>query len=212
MPNADPPGKTAQDYAATRDWPGYFRAVHGKPPRETLLRALDAFEKEGAPAGFGVDLACGEGRDTLELLRRGWKVLAIEPHPAGLEMLRARVSPGDAPRLEVREAGFAGLTLPASDLVNASFCLPFCEPGDFSALWGAITRSIRIGGRFAGQFFGERDEWAVLPDRTHHTRTQVDALFAGFVIEMLQEEDRGSTTATGEPKHWHVFHVVARKR
>ena len=206
--------KTAQDYAAVRDWAGYFRAVVGKPARETLLKALDAFDAESTPhtPRFAIDLGCGEGRDTLELLRRGWRVLAIDPHPVGLEMLRARIAPSDAPNVEVREASFAGLSLPTADLINASFCLPFCEPADFPALWGTIVAAIRPGGRFTGQFFGERDEWASIPDRTHHTRAQVDRLLADFVLESLQEEDRDSKTATGEPKHWHVFHVVARRR
>ena len=206
--------KTAQDYAAVRDWSGYFGAVLGKPARETLLKALQGFEAAGEAEGprFAIDLGCGEGRDTLELLGRGWRVLAIDESQEGLDLLTGRVPADARSRVETRRAPFRGLSLPTADLVNASFCLPFCQPADFPALWGTIVAAIRPGGRFAGQFFGERDEWAAIPDRTHHTRAQVDRLFADFLLESLQEEDRDSKTATGEPKHWHVFHVVARKR
>lgn len=49
---------------------GYFGAVLGKEPRETLIRALDLFTGEGFAGGLAVDIAAGEGRDTLELLKR----------------------------------------------------------------------------------------------------------------------------------------------
>lgn len=199
--------KTAQDYAATRDWPGYFRAVMGKPPRDTLLKALELFAAEGKVSGEAVDLGCGEGRDTLELVRRGWRVVAIDESAEGIALLRER-----AAEVETRIACFRGLKLPATDLVNASFSLPFCEPADFPALWEEIVGAIRPGGRFAGQFFGNEDSWAGLPDRTHHTRAEVEALLAPFDVEMMQEENRDSMTVSGMPKHWHVFHVVARRK
>lgn len=210
-PTAKPAIKGAQDYAAVRDWPGYFQAVLGKPPRDTLLKALELFDKEGR-SGHAIDLAAGEGRDTLELLRRGWRVLAIEESKAGLDLLLPRVPAEHRDRLETRAANFRGLTLPPTDLLNVSFSLPFCEPADFPALWRTIMNAIRPGGRFAGQLFGDRDTWAALPDRTHHTRSQVDELFQGFDFEMLQEESRDSMTANAEPKYWHVYHIVARKR
>ena len=34
------PPMRAQDYSEMEDWPGYFGAVLGKEPRETLVRAL----------------------------------------------------------------------------------------------------------------------------------------------------------------------------
>jgi hypothetical protein len=29
---------------------------------------------------------------------------------------------------------------------------------------------------------------------------------------MFEEEEADSTTPRGKPKHWHIFHIVARKR
>jgi hypothetical protein len=46
----------------------------------------------------------------------------------------------------------------------------------------------------------------------YHTRAQVDALLAPFTLEWLHEQDEDTTTATGQPKHWHAFRIVARKR
>ena len=46
---------------------------------------------------------------------------------------------------------------------------------------------------------------------TFHTRADVEALLEGFEIEHLEEEEDDSVTPRGEAKHWHVFHIVARK-
>ncbi len=218
--NPEPePLKKAQDYAAELDWPGYYRAVLGKPPRDTLLAALEAFDHEDAGAGsrpptprLAIDLGCGEGRDTIELLRRGWRVLAIDDHADAFVHLAPRVRPEDAPRLETRVAGFQRTPLPSADLVNASYALPFCEPADFPVLWDRIVQSIRPGGRFAGQLFGDRDAWAALPGRSHQTEDHARSLLDSFDVEQFRIEENDSPSTTGPVKHWHVFHIVARKR
>lgn len=45
---------------------------------------------------------------------------------------------------------------------------------------------------------------------TFHTREQVLALLAGLDVEQLDEEERDGEAVSG-PKHWHAFHVVARR-
>ena len=201
-----------QDFSAANDWPGYFGAVLGKPPRDTLLEALSAFERENVAAGFAVDLAAGEGRDTLALLERGWSVLATDAEPAAFTYLWPRVPAAAQDRLATTVARFEDTVLPPCDLVNASFALPFCAPLHLPALWARIVAAIRPGGRFAGQFFGDRDSWASRTDRTHHTHDEVVALLAAFDIDDLRTEERDDPPDVREPKHWHLFHVVARKR
>jgi tellurite methyltransferase len=100
---------------------------------------------------------------------------------------------------------------PAVQLVNSSFAIPFCPPERFPELWERIVGSIEPGGRFSGQLFGERDDWAS-DGLTIHTRAEVERLFGGFVLERLSEVDEDGTTAVGDPKHWHLYHLVARKR
>lgn len=200
-----------QDFSAANDWPGDFGAVLGQPPRDTLLAAVSAFEQEGIGPGFAVDLAAGEGRDTLELLTRGWRVLATDAEPAAFTYLWPRVPAAARERLTTTVARFGDTALPSCDLVNASFALPFCPSRHLPALWARIVAAIRPGGRFAGQFFGDRDSWASRADRTHHTHEDVVALLAGFDIEMLRVEERDDPPDVREPKHSHLFHVVARK-
>ena len=86
------PPMQPKDYSEALDWPGYFGAVRGKGARETLVAALDSFEREGCAGGLAVDVAAGEGRDSLELLTRGWRVvpprgvlILVGPGPGGLQ-------------------------------------------------------------------------------------------------------------------------------
>lgn len=209
---SDLPPRRAQDFAEVADWPGYFAAVLGKAPRETLVDALDRFAREGVATGHAIDLAAGEGRDTLELLRRGWHVVATDSHPEAFALLLPRVPDAARPRLTTIQATFDETPLDACDLLNASFALPFCAPECFGELWRRIVAAIRPGGRFAGQFFGRRDSWATLPGRTHHDRAEIDALLAPFEIESIREEERDDPPTVRRPKHWHIFHVVARRR
>jgi len=209
------PSKKAQDFASENDWDGYFKVVHGKPPRDTALRAIALFNAEPIPASssprFAVDLACGEGRDTLELLRHGWRVKAIDMTQSGLDMLLSRVTPEQRPHVQTQLATFTTAQWDACDLLNCSYALPFCPPAEFSYLWQRIVSSIKPGGRFAGQLFGDRDSWSVSSHTIGHTRAAVDQLLAPFDVEMLTEEERDDTTSMGEFKHWHVFHIVAKQ-
>ena len=204
----------AENNVFDRDWSAYYSAVGGRPPRDTLLVALERFEAEKSAVGsrFAVDLGCGEGRDTVELLKRGWHVLGIDGEKEAIARLLRRpdINPE---RLETQVARVEEVTLPESvDLVNASFSLPFCPPEYFPSLWGKIVESLHSGGRFCGQLFGDRDSWAIYTSMNHHTREQVEVLLQPFEIEMFEEEEHPGKTALGEDKHWHIFQIVARKR
>ena len=186
----------------------YYDATAGRPPRRTLLTALERF---GAAAGDAVDLGCGDGRDAIALLRRGWSVLAIDAEKDAITRLRARADVPPGARLETRVARFEAAAWPACDLVNASFALPLCPPTMFPALWQKIVNSLRPGGRFAGQLYGGRDDWAGRPGITHHDHTTIERLLVGLEAELIEEEESDTVTPRGAAKHWHIFHVVARQ-
>jgi SAM-dependent methyltransferase len=201
-----------------RDWEAYYNAVIGSPPRETLLTALAKFDPEPKDVNprLAVDLGCGEGRDTVELLQRGWRVLGIDGEAEAIARLQGRPDI-DPDRLKQQFASqvvlFEDVTLPESiDLVNASFSLPFCSPEHFQNLWQKIVDSLKLGGRFCGQLIGARDSWAMYTSTNYHSREHVEALLQPFEIEMLEEEEHPGKTAIGEDKYWHIFHIVARKR
>ncbi len=195
---------------ASSRWAEFYDAVADRPPHDTVLEALDRFEREGR-VGFAVDLGSGDGRETVEIARRGWRVLAIDAEPEAIERLRRREGLAGNPLLETAVARFEEAVWPQADLVNAGFSLPFGAPEHFADVWARIRNSLVPGGRFSGQLFGDRDQWATDRDMTFLTRAQAEALFDGFELERFEEVEADGQTAVGEPKHWHVFHVVARR-
>jgi tellurite methyltransferase len=191
-----------------QDWAAYYQKLRDRPPRKTVLAALDAF---GTPPTdpLAVDLGCGDGRDVVEILRRGWKVVAIDAEPEALRQLEARNLPNITPIL----ARFEDVPLPLGvHLVNSSFALPLCEPPRFHDLWARIREALPSGGRFSGQWYGTRDSWRGRPGMTFLSREEALALLERFDLEMFDEEETDGVTPRGKPKHWHIFHIVARKR
>jgi tellurite methyltransferase len=195
-------------------WVRYYQAVQGREPRPLFLAALAAFEADGFdPSGAqAVDLGCGDGTETMALLARGWRVLAIDQTPEAIERVLAAVSEEHRPRLQTQVAAFQDVSLPPADFVYAGLSLPFCAPAHFPAVWAGIVATLRPGGRFASHLFGERDSWRSNPDMTFHTEAELRERLIGFTIESLTEVEEDRPTALGEPKHWHIYEVVAQRR
>lgn len=195
-----------------RDWAGFYRWTAKRPPRELLMRTLDHLEWEGSPRRrrLAVDLGFGAGNDTLELLRRGWNVLAIDGEGEALRFLGRRVPKGLRGALTLRKSRLEELELPPADLVYASFSLPFCDPDRFDALWRTIRTAIVPGGHFAGQLFGEDDEWNGARPMTFLSKAGVRARTRGFRIELLRETVEEGRSYEG-PKHWHFFDLILER-
>jgi hypothetical protein len=149
----------------------------------------------------------------VELLRRGWHVLVLDAEREAIERLRARpeLDSDAAARLETRLISFQEADWRRADLVNSSFALPFCPPYHLPALWERIVSSLARGGRFSGQLFGERDGWAQEPALSFQRRAEIEQMLHAFQLERFDEIEEDGKTAIGKPKHWHVFHIVARK-
>lgn len=147
-------------------------------------------------------------------------MLSIDAEEEAIERLVARLGSADDAHegLTTLVASFEQATWSCADLVNASFSLPFIDPAAFRDVWDRIWSSLAPGGRFSGQLFGDHDDWAAgigtswrEGQMTFHTRESLDALLEPFVVEQLEEIEEDGETAVGDPKHWHLFHVVARK-
>jgi tellurite methyltransferase len=202
---------TEQSCAENHTWNRFYAVTKGNPPSETLLKALSLFAPDSTP-GQAIDLGCGAGRDTFELLGRGWRVLAMDQEQQAIDLIVRNVLPEYRPMLQTQVSSFEQFTFPPADLINASFSLPFCAPGSFDAVWDRLVAALASGGRFCGQLFGNRDSWAGNPDRTFHTLERVQELLRPFELEFFQEVEEDGTTACMGEKHWHYYSTVGRKR
>ena len=190
-----------------RNWQAYYDAVTDRPPRKTILTALARFQKPG----MAIDLGCGDGRDTVEILRQNWAVLAIDKEPDAITRLLARPNINTL-QLTTQIISFEDLQLSQQvNLINASFSLPFCSSDAFPELWNQIYNSLVPSGRFCGHLFGKRDSWCNSELINCFTRSQVETLLKSYEIELLEEEEHPGKTPLGEDRYWHIFHIVAKK-
>jgi trans-aconitate methyltransferase len=187
------------------DWPAYYAATLRKP----LHPMYANLEPHLPPPGLAYELGCGVGHGVLWLLSRGWRVRAVDSQPEAIEILRSRLPEGA--RCEVAVARLQDLYFEPCRLVVAGFSLFFLPPEEFGACWARLADAIEPGGAFMGQFLGVRDAWSGR-GYSQHDAAQVRTLLGPFETLYYEEAERDGETATGEGKHWHVFHVLARKR
>jgi tellurite methyltransferase len=193
------------------NWVGYYEEQGEREPRDALMQALAMFE-DVRRRGLAVDLGCGQGFDTAELLRRGWEVVAIDATEEGIRRLRRRIPDEHSSRLRTVVSQMQDVDIPSADLVYASYSLPYCPPDVFPRLWGDLRAAIRPEGRFAGQLFGDRDTWAATErDMTFLDVASARELFDGMELESFEEEESEDEGWGDEIKHWHVFHAIARR-
>ena len=196
------------------NWENYYEKTGKRPPRETLLFALARFDEDNLKERKtlrAVDLGCGNGRDTVEMLRRGWKVLAVDAELSAIEGINARITGENKTLLETQVARFEGVILPKSELINSSFALPLVSPVDFPDLWDKILDALVPGGMVSCQLYGDRDSWVGNPTITFFAKSAIDALLFPLDVEYFREEEEDSTTPRGNLKHWHIYHIVARR-
>ena len=190
-------------------WANYYAQHMERKASPTLRRALSAFT-EIPPNAQAIDLGCGTGNDTLELLSHGWRVLAIDSNPTVPDFFSAPKFDVYRKNLTILCEPFETCSLPQAQLINAHYSIPFCSPANFDSLWSKISDATKFGGRFSGNFFGPQDEWATNERMTFLCADQTRALFTGWEIEVFNEVEHDSPTAAGPIKHWHIIDVMAR--
>lgn len=183
----------------------YYQASLNKPLHD-IYRILEPHLK---PPGLAVDIGCGVGAASLFLAKLGFRVIALDQQRRALEILASRIEDGMA--IELVEADMLEFELPAADVIVSGFSLFFLDQAGLAAYWPKVVAALVPGGLFAGQFLGPHDEWAsqghALVDRE-----TLEAMLSPFELLHFEEVDREGFTSVGDAKHWHVFHVVARKK
>ena len=203
----------ASENASETHWPDYYEVTAERPSWTTTKTAAEAFGEHRADGPrFAVDLGCGAGRDTRELLRRGWRVLATDMTPEGPETLWCLTPEGDRERLETEISTLQDFEIPACDLVNANLILPFQPADDYAATWARILAAIPVGGRFSGMLFGDKDQAADEPDMTCPPPDVIRGYLDGFEMEYWNEKEEDGQTALGDDHHFHLIEVVAVRR
>lgn len=188
------------------DWPKFYSHTRERPPWPRMIRAASLVPR----GGRALDLGCGAGRDTRYLLAEGFQVTAVDSDANAMAILAT--FPQE--RLRAVQSSFVDFAFESYDLINAHFSLPFLHREQFYAVFEKVRQALNPGGIFVGQFFGIHDQWNVgerATIMTFLTREEALQVLEGLEMIEFEEEDVDSIVADGSPKHWHVFHIIARK-
>jgi SAM-dependent methyltransferase len=128
------------------------RRVSGMMARVLARALIDEF----APTGHVLELACGNGSFTRELVRYARTVTAIDGSPRMLE--RNRVEVADSRVTYVNANIFDWQPERRYDAVFFGFWLSHVPPTSFDEFWALVRSALRVGGRVA--FVDEDDRGA----------------------------------------------------
>jgi SAM-dependent methyltransferase/uncharacterized membrane protein YbhN (UPF0104 family) len=147
---------------------------------QMISAALPAPPEE---AGLGLDLGCGLGRQCLEMTRRGYRIVGVDPAQGLLRRAResgATVAVGDALRLPFRDASF--------DFVYVIGVLHHLKgPRSQQEVAREVGRILKPGGAFI----------------VHETnpRNPLFRFYMGYVFPLLRNIDEG-TEWWIDPRSW----------
>ena len=182
-------------------WKQYFKKHAKRKPREQLVRAISYANK-----GNALDLGSGTCIETKYLVKQGFNVIAVDSAPEAKKYANKR--------FEFKNISFQEYKFPLNkfNLINAQFALPFYGKKGFNGFIKKIIGSLKPKGVFVGQFFGKKDSWNIgKPELVFHVKQQVINLLSDMKILEFIEEEKDGKTASGNLKHWHIFHFIVQK-
>lgn len=189
-------------------WSDYYQSTLSKP----LHPLFSILEPHLLEKGSAIDLGCGVGHAVKWLAGKGWTVTAIDGHEMALEIVQSRLSEKERGRVETRQSMLEDALIEPGmyDLVVASYSLFFVEDkARLAELWNRIQVGLKPGGIFLFELLGLRDDWA---DRLlTHSADELSGLLKDWEVIHLEEAEQDGHTSQGMTKHWHVYHVIAKK-
>lgn len=170
-----------------------------------------AFEDKTG-VNIAIDCGCGTGADFAFLAQQGYRVIGFDSSKQAVDICQVRFH--NEPLVDVQASCFENFSYPKASLIIANSSLFFAQPDVFYQTWLTLISSLDVGGVFAGDFLGLKDDWS----RAHScpitslSKSHVMTLFDGLDIIDFYERDELGQTLIGQSKHWHTYSILARKQ
>ena len=129
----------------------YYNITKNAKPHLNVLNFLNF----NVLPGKAVDLGCGAGRDTIELLKNNWKVLSIDKEDTE-SIIREQLNQKESENFKFEKCFFGEMNLPKVNLIVANFSLPFSKKEFFNDLWKNITNSLSNERLFCWKFLWKK--------------------------------------------------------
>ncbi len=138
--------------------PLYKMFAHGIPGGRTPP-LLDKFFSSKQSGKVAIDVGCGNGKASLHLLERGWKVVALDVNGRALEKVKEQAILLDkeslaSERFIAIQANLEEYTFPIkANLIVANDIFPYCNPAKMRQIWEKIHDALENDGHLIGSFF-----------------------------------------------------------
>jgi tellurite methyltransferase len=190
-----------------KSWKNYFKKQEERKPREQLVRAI-SFCKNKV---YALDLGSGNFIESKYLAKEFQIVTAIDSSSDVKKYTKNLSKKISFLNIPFSECNFSEKEL---NLINAQFALPFYGKKGFKKFIERLIKSLKKDGIFVGQFFGVQDSFNIKKYKNKmvfNSKKEVLEMLSDFkILEFIEEEKEGQITS-GELRHWHVFHFIAKR-
>jgi 2-polyprenyl-3-methyl-5-hydroxy-6-metoxy-1,4-benzoquinol methylase len=201
---------------------GVYRSsasFYGDQPSPSLVQYLDKYHVSGA--GAGLDLGCGQGRNTLFLARRGFAMTAVD---ASSEAIARLGETADRRRLNVagKVADLAGLELEPERyrLIVANTSLDHLGANEGEALARQMAAALEPGGYLFVSVFMVNDPGCDAQGRVasetasyvkhYYQSGELRRQFSALILLAYQEE-YALDVGHGQPHYHGIARLFARR-
>jgi 2-polyprenyl-3-methyl-5-hydroxy-6-metoxy-1,4-benzoquinol methylase len=185
--------------------------IFGTDPNLFLVSQSALFR----PGQRVLDVACGEGRNSVWLARRGCEVLGIDVSPLGLQKARRLAEDSSV------QVAFEQVDLRAWDWTPGAFdavvCIfiQFAAPSDRGRLFEGFKATLKPGGVLVLQGYTPKQieyKTGGPPQAEHmYTQSMLRAAFSGMEIVHLREHEEDLAEGTKHVGRSALIDLVARK-
>lgn len=188
-------------------WRKYIEKTSEMPPRPLLVESLQYVQNKSQ----ALDVGAGALMDSKYLLSEGFiQVTAIDPDKTSLE----KANLVQASNFYFVNEPLEVIDLPSEtyDLISAQNALTYITPKDFNHVIDKLKNSLKKGGIFVIDTFGEYDE-NILPnsDMARLSKTEIQNLFSDMEIIKFTEKEEDKESVLGKMKHFHKINLILRK-
>jgi trans-aconitate methyltransferase len=183
----------------------YYEETKQDPPSFLLLSALKYGSYKTA-----LDIGCGTGADTKEMVKRGIKVTAIDVNKEVKNYFTAE----DLRNINLLITPIEKFNFKKYDLIFAKSSLIFLQKKTFIEVLLKIKSALNTNGIFAARLWGVKDSYNVKGKRQKFSFVEKQELlnyFKGFKLLAYAEEEKDRVSAGGDLKHFHFINIILEK-
>lgn len=176
--------------------------------RNITKEVIEKFEKI---TGVAIDIGCGEGYDSIYLIKNNWNVIAVDLFVEVIKKSAEKLDANLKDNLTIKRHEFENLDIPKVDLILANYSISYCKKEKFNLLINKIIESIKLNGRFAGIIYGEDDYRKDFEYMSFMTKGQFYKVFGEkFEIEIFRESKEKDIIKYNERIN-HTYEFIIRK-